>query len=111
VLFSTCAAGSSARLGTNLLELPGLGPSQRRENLDDEWEQVLDAVRPRYNQNYAEWQHGQVLLALKLTVHGDEHIDAAAGAPQQFAILDARPPQTLDGHDLVPNQSRDQVVG
>ncbi len=111
MLSSTCAVSSSARLGTNLLELPGLRPSQRRQHAADKWEQVLNPVRPCYDQNHAKWQRGYVLLALELPVHGDECVDAATRAVQELAVLDARPAQALDRDDVVPYQRGDQVVG
>ena len=52
----------------------------------------------------------QPLLELEVAVHRDERVDVPIGATEQFTVLEARPSEPLDGHDLVLGQSLRQIV-
>ena len=42
--------------GPNLLQASGLDPVERRKNIGDKWEEILDSVRARDDQDHAERQ-------------------------------------------------------
>ena len=96
--------------GTNLLQSPGLDPVQRRKNIVDEREEILNPVRSRHNQDYAEGQGREFLLALKFPIHRDKRVGVPGRVPQKIAVLDARPSHALNGRDLVSRQWCNQIV-
>lgn len=49
-------------LGTNLLELPGSDSTNRRKQVRDEREQILNSIGPRHDENDAERERSDVLL-------------------------------------------------
>ena len=74
----------------------GPSPSDRCQNTVDEQQQILNAVRLGQNHDDAERQITELLLTLKLAIHGEKSIDLPGGPSKELAILHACPTHALD---------------
>lgn len=79
-----------------MLNGAGLSPSDCCQDLVDERQQILNAVRLGQNHDDAEWQIAELLLTLKLAIHGEKSIDLPGSPSKELAILHACPTHALD---------------
>jgi hypothetical protein len=59
----------------------------------------------------AKRKNAEVVLVFELAIHRDKRIDLPCRAPEQLAVLDPSPTQSLDRCDVMIGQLGDQIVG
>jgi hypothetical protein len=50
------------------------------------------------------------VLLFEFAIHRHEHVDRVPRTLQQFAVLDARPAEALNGRHVVARELRNQIV-
>ena len=100
-----------ARSLANALNLARSEACQSSSDRSDKWPKILHPVGTRLNHYDAEGKTTEIMLMFELAIHRQKRINLPRRAPEQLAVLDPSPPESLDRHDFMTAQFRDQVVG
>jgi len=95
---------------THVLNRARPNPAQRREHFRNEWRQILHAVGGGTHDNDTKRENGDVRLVFEVGIHRHRGIGQATCAPQQGAVPDSCPADTLNGRNGMVHQGVDQVV-
>ena len=94
----------------NALNLARSEACQGRCDCSDERSQILHPVGTRLNYYDAEGKTTEIVLVFEFAIHRQKRIDLPRRAPEQLAVLDPSPTESLDRHDFMTAQFQDQVV-
>jgi len=94
----------------NALNLARSEACQRRCDRSNQWPKILYPVGTRLNRHDAERKTTEIVLVFERAIHRQERIDLPRRAPEQLAVLDSSPTESLNGHDFMTTQFQDQVV-
>ena len=94
----------------NALNLARSDACQGRCDRSDERSKILHPVGTRLNHYDAEGKTTEIVLMFELAIHCQKRINLPRRAPEQLAVLDSSPTESLDRHDFMTAQFQDQVV-
>jgi hypothetical protein len=76
----------------------------------DKRSKIVHPIGTRLDHHDAEGKTTEIVLMFELAIHRQKRIDLPRRAPEQLAVLDSSPSESLDRHDFMTAQFQDQVV-
>ena len=99
----------NAESGTDGSQCPWRNVVERLQDLRDKWRECLNPVVSRAEHEHRYGQCARILLKLDVSIGSKEEIVPRCRQRQEFPVIDARPPGSMNRCDFVACEERREI--